>query len=247
MSNEVRKVVVVGADATAWLAAAAVKKAFLHRSIEVLVLVPEKHRSSLLGLWTLPSLRGLHSMVGIRESDVLRRTGATFRLGSEHLHWQGNGSQFQHAHGDIGTSLKGIPFYKYLLMQALAGQPERLSDYSLAATAAQMGRFARPMSTNALTSSFTYGFHIDPSAHTALAREHATKLGVGSAMGDVVGIERTEDGCISRLISQHGERIAGDLFLDCSGPTGALMDRISDEPREDWSAWLINDRILCAT
>jgi tryptophan halogenase len=247
MTTSIRNVVVVGGDASAWLAAAAVKKAFMHRAVNVLVVEPEQLDTALPGWWTLPSLRGLHSMIGIRESDFLRRTGATFRLGTEHLHWQGNGSRYLHAHGDIGTSLSGTQFYKYLLMQALAGRPEKIADYSLAATAAQMGRFARPMSTNALTSSFTYGFHIDASKYIELLREHAIKLGVSSVRGDVTEIERRENGQISCVISQQGERIPGDLFLDCSGRRGVLMNRVSDEPREDWSAWLINDRILSAT
>jgi hypothetical protein len=38
--------------------------------------------------------------------------------------WQGDGSHFLHAHGDIGADIAETPFYKYLVLQAINGRAE---------------------------------------------------------------------------------------------------------------------------
>jgi tryptophan halogenase len=124
------------------------------------------------------------------------------------------------------------------------GRRESHEAYSLAATAARAGRFARPMSQSALTSSFTYAFHVDESAYTAYVREHAEKLGVRRIAGKIGDVALTADGDISALIVDGGERLEADFFIDCSGREALLMNRVSSEAREDWSEWLPNDRML---
>src|SRR5215510_12103783 len=135
MSTLVQRVVVVGSGSEAWLAAVALKRAFRHVNLDVVVLEPGSATDSPLAQWTLPSLRSLHGLLGIRESDFMRETGATFRLASEHQQWQNTASGFIHAYGEIGVVLNRIPFYKYLLLRALRGQAEPVEIYSLAATA----------------------------------------------------------------------------------------------------------------
>ncbi len=83
-----------------------------------------------VGRWTLPSQRGMHALLGIAEPHFMQRTGATFKLATEHLGWQGEGSRFLHAHGEIGTEIGGTPFYKFLQSEALAGRSEHARGLS---------------------------------------------------------------------------------------------------------------------
>jgi tryptophan halogenase len=239
----IRRVVVVGSDAIAWVAAVALARAFRHRQIDVRVLeaptadVPP-------GRWTLPSQRGMHALLGIPESDLVQRTGATFKLATEHVGWQGDGSRFLHAHGEIGRKVAGVPFFKQLLGEMLRGRAESPSNYSLAASAAALGRFARPMGDGAaLTSSFTYGFHLDEAAYAAYLRDHAAKLGVARLAGGLAGIERDGDS-IAALKLEDGTSLAADFFVDCTGRDAAVIGPAS--ARVDWAASLPCDRMLVA-
>src|SRR5262245_37200379 len=114
------RVAVVGGGALVWLAAAALARALRHRGLRITV-VDVGDTESPVGDWTLPSSRGMHRLLGINEGDFLRTTQATFRLGSEHTGWQGEGSGFVQAHGSLGKELHGIPFYKFLLGRHMAG------------------------------------------------------------------------------------------------------------------------------
>lgn len=238
MSN-VDRVVVVGGDAAAWLAANSLFRAFRHRGIQVTVVDTGLGGHTPGVRWTLPSQRGMHALIGVQEPDFLRRTGATYKLATEHIGWQGDGSRFMHAHGEIGTAIGAAPFYKFLIREIIAGRRAKPEHFSLAAEAVRLGRFARPMGEAAdLTSSFTYGFHVDEAAYVAFLRDHATRAGVRRVEGAIASIDRTETARLRGLRLSSGDVVEGDLYVDCVG--------LTESARDDWSAWLPCDRMAYA-
>jgi tryptophan halogenase len=231
--NAVNRVAIAGSDPVAWLAALALHRAFRHRGLQITVVDTATGGEPRGARWTLPSQRGMHAMIGIEEPDLLRATGATYKLATEYLGFQGEGSRFLHAHGDIGGDHGGAPFYKYLFKEILAGQRASPEDYSLAAVAAKLGRFARPMrDSSALASSFTYGFHLPEAAYVAYLRDQARRAGIVCIEAAVVGLDRSEDGRVSALRLATGQSVIADFFIE-------TVDALDDAAeRDDWSAWL---------
>jgi tryptophan halogenase len=190
-------------------------------------------------------LRGLHALLGVPEADLVRSTRATYRLATEHRGWQGEGSLFLHAHGDIGMELAGTPFYKYLVHQALLGNGLIPEEFSIAAQGAVLGRFARPMGDErSLTASFTYGYHLDDRAYASLLRRHAATLRVAHDAAELADVELATTGAIDALKLSNGTRISADLYIDCTGSSGALISRVDRQPPIDWSDSLPCDRML---
>ena len=245
MNQGIRKVVVAGSGSAAWIAAAGLVRALRSQALDVCV-VDTGAEETPVARWTLPSQRGIHALLGINESQLIQQTGATFRLATAHLGWQGDGSRFLHAHGDIGTDLDGTPFYRYLQSEALAGRPARPEEFSLAGSAAFLGRFARPMGKD-ITASFTYGFHLDEWRYTQFLRAHAERLGVRAGSAPLADVMLGEDGNIAALRLTDNTLVEADLFLDCSGAAARLSSRLASDDRDDWSAWLPADRILSVT
>jgi tryptophan 7-halogenase len=257
MSREVRSVVIAGAGPEAWIAAAGLLRALRHRQLAVSVVDTGPASDARIGRWTLPSQRGMHALLGIAEPHFIQHTGATYKLASEHMGWQGEGSRFLHAHGEIGKEIAGIPFYRLIQCEALAGRSERPEAYSVAGTAARLGRFARPMNPaapmgpsmgqgNALTASFTYGFHVPEVPYTQYLRANALRLGVSAGSAPLSDVVLDESGDIQSLRLSDGTLVSGDYFIDCSGPAARLLSRIATGVREDWSAWLPCDRVWSA-
>lgn len=243
MNNPIESVVVLGGGPVAWLSACVLRRAFMHRNLDVLVVDADVEAPS--GRWTLPSLRGLHAVIGINESDFLRRTGSSFKLAVEHSDWQEPGRRYLHAHGEIGTGLNALPFYKYLLAQRLQGRDAFPDDYSVGAAAARAGKFARPLSEgNVLAQSFTYGFHVGEAAYVAYLRAHSAKLGVRSITGKPADVTLHDNGDIAAVILGDGTRAPGDFFIDCSGSQASLIQRLPSSGTDDWSQWLPCDRML---
>jgi tryptophan halogenase len=189
----------------------------------------------------------MHGLLGVGEPGFLQQTGATFKIATEHLGWQGEGSRFLHAHGEIGTDIQGTPFYKYLQGEALAGRPLRPETFSIAGTAARLAKFARPTGDgNALTSSFTYGFHLEDAAYARYLRAHALDIGVRAGTAALAEVVRGEHGDLRELRLADGTCVSADLYVDCSGPEALLLSAIATGSREDWSAWLPCDRMWSA-
>lgn len=237
------RVLVVGGGATAWLAAASLARALRHRAIQVAVL-DTGDAIAPAGEWTLPSTRGIHKLLGLREGDFLQAAGATFRLGSEHQGWQGDGAGFVHAHGSIGEELHGVPFYKLLLGRRIAGERIPVDVFSLASAALRMGRFARPEGADrALTASFNYGYHLRSSAYAALLEQVARANGVTVTSGSPEQLHRDEAGYLL-AVTAGGQRIDAQLFIDCTGPEARLISRMGAPERIDWSPNLPCDRLM---
>lgn len=246
MSREVRNIAIAGNGPEAWITAAALLRALRHQQLAVSVVDTGPASDARIGRWTLPSQRGIHALLGIAEPHFMQHTGATFKLASEHLGWQGQGSGFLHAHGEIGRDVAGVPFYRLIQREALDGRPERPEVFSVAGSAALLGRFARPMSAkpmdsgSALGASFTYGFHVPEIPYTQYLQAHALRLGVRQAAAALGEVVRGETGDIQGLRLADGTLLSADLYIDCSGPQARLLGA---SEREDWSASLSCDRM----
>jgi tryptophan halogenase len=242
VSEPIRRIAVAGAGPVAWIAAAGLLRAMRGRALEVTV-VDTGQDPSPAGQWTLPSQRGMHGLLGVNEPHFIHHTRSTFKLATEHVGWQGAGSRFLHAHGEIGTDFEGIPYYKYLLGEAQAGRPAAAENFSVAGSAARLGRFARPMGEG-LTASFTYGFHVEDAPYTQYLRTHAQQLGVRASSAPLADVVLSGNGNIHALRLVDGSLLEADLFVDCSGAAARLMSRVSSNDRDDWSSWLPCDRIV---
>jgi tryptophan halogenase len=73
----------------------------------------------------------------------------------------------------------------------------------------------------------------------------AERLGCRRTEGRIVDVELNgESGDIEAVILTDGQRIEGDLFIDCSGFASLLIGKMLDEPFQDWSKWLPCDRAV---
>src|SRR5262249_30446134 len=95
-----------------------------------------------VGEATVPVIQVLNGLLGIRESDFLRQTYGTFKLGIEFRDWSRLGNTHFHFFGDFGAPIEGIaPHHHWLKLRQL-GDPTGISAYSFPYVAGKLGRFA---------------------------------------------------------------------------------------------------------
>ena len=190
---------------------------------------------------TLPTVHLFHAAIGLDELDLVRDGIALHRLGTRFEHWSASGEPWLHVFGDYGLEAGGSPFHSVWQRARLAGRARPYHSYAAGAALAAAGKFVHPSDDPASPlSAFLYGLNLDPERYRQ--RLAAATAALPRALGMIGEVERRADGGVAALRLDGGRRIEADLFIDCTGPSAALLSRIDDR-FEDWSRWLPCDRV----
>lgn len=246
------RVLIVGGGTAGWMTAAALSH-LLPASVAGIRLVESEAIGTVgVGEATVPHIRFFNAKLGFDEADFMAHTGATFKLGIEFRDWSRLGDSYIHPFGAFGEDLAGLPFHQHWLRAFQTGSAESIQAYSLPIGAARDGRFARPSADPAHPlSTYSYAYQFDATRYAAYLRNFAEARGVTRTEGRIVEVERNpESGFVTSVDLEHGERLEADLFVDCSGFRGLLIEQELAAGFEDWSHWLPCDRawaVPCAS
>ena len=238
------RIVIIGGGTAGWMSAATFAATLGGSTTDITLVESEEIGTVGVGEATVPHIRFFNRTLGIDEADFVRATNATFKLGIEFRDWARIGDSYIHPFGDFGHDIDGLPFHQHWLhaSQTADGGRDRdgatLEACSLPIVAARNGRFAPPLDDpRAIGSTYSYAYQFDATRYAAYLRAYAEARGVVRIEGRVETVETQRDG-IGAVRLADGQRIAGDLFIDCSGFRTLLIEGALRAGHEDWSHWL---------
>jgi tryptophan halogenase len=248
----VRNIVIVGGGTAGWMAAAALAKVF-PGTLQIRLIESEQIGTVGVGEATVPHLKRFNQSLQIDETEFVRTVKGTFKLGIEFVDWAQVGDRYFHGFGTIGHDYGPLPFHQYWLKARQRGIAAELGAYSLHTAAGPRGKFmvsAEDVPKESPLADIAYAYHFDAGLYAKYLRRYAEQRGVRRTESKVVDVHlRGEDGFLESVVLESGERIEGDLFLDCSGFRGLLIEQTLHAGYEDWSHWLPCDRavtVACA-
>jgi tryptophan halogenase len=246
--DRITSITIVGGGSAGWMAAAALAT-YLGKGASVRLIESEEIGIVGVGEASVPHIRLFNGQwLGIDEADFVKRTQATVKLGIQFNDWARIGDSYIHGFGAIGRSLGPLPFHQFWLKLHLAGRAGPIGEYSPQTVMAPKGRFA-PADRNAQPGSplsdIAYAYHFDATLYARFLRELAEQRGVQRIEGRIVGVnQRAGDGFVESVTLASGETVGGELFIDCSGFRGLLIEETLRTGYEDWSYFLPCDRAL---
>lgn len=245
-NSNIKNIVIVGGGTAGWMTATALSN-LLHGQCTVRLVESDEIGIIGVGEATIPAIQQFNTLVGIDENEFVKATNGTFKLGIEFVNWGRQGDRYMHGFGQIGQHLRSVRFDQYWQRMRSIGQAEPLESYSITRMAARANKFlpAQPDMANSPLGEIAYAYHFDASLYARYLRKLSEARGVVRTEGKIERVSlRADNGYVDAVVLEGGERVEGDLFIDCSGMRALLIEGALQTGFEDWTHWLPCDRAV---
>ncbi|WP_438864708.1 tryptophan halogenase family protein [Neptunicella sp.] len=240
MNNaKINNVIIAGGGTAGWMCAAALSK-LLGKNLNITLIESDDIPTVGVGEATIPTLLVFHKLLGINEAEFMAATNATFKLGIAFENWKDVEQDYIHSFGFLGQDCWAAGFQHFWLRGLKQNLVSELGDYIPEHLACREGRFAVLANQDK-----NYAFHLDAGLYAKFLRELAEKHGCQRVEGKIQQVNLREDnGHIQSLTLASGQQIDGDLFIDCTGFKGLLIEQALHTGYEDWSHLLPCDSAI---
>ena len=245
-SNNIQKVLIVGGGTAGWMSAAYLSQA-LGKGYQIQLIESDEISTVGVGEATIPPILNFNRALGIDENEFIKATQATFKLGIQFNNWGALGESYIHGFGAMGHNTGFVDFHHFWLKMYLAGKVDRIDDYSINLLAAEQNKFARASKEikNSPLEDIGHAFHFDAGLYAAFLRKYCEKKGILRTEGKIDAVQtHPENGFVQSVTMQNGDIHYADLFIDCSGFRGLLIEQTLQSGYDDWSHWLPCDSAL---
>ena len=253
MSEPIRSVVVLGGGTAGWMSAGVIERILFRFNVpNATVTLIESEDIGIIGVGeaTLNDLKGTLQFLEIDESAFMINAHATFKNGIKFVNWRDDPAKvgrhhFYHPFEDTPT-ISGMPLVD--VWSCLRADSRIDLDYAYltgpSAFISDNMRSPKTRDSKQYQGLFNYAYHMDAVLFGQYLRRIAVERGVRRVVDTVVGVESDERGLIAALkTKEHGD-IAADLFIDCSGFGGHLINKHFGVEFRSFGDSLFNDRAV---
>jgi 2-polyprenyl-6-methoxyphenol hydroxylase-like FAD-dependent oxidoreductase len=239
------RVLVVGGGTAGWMTALILGRVLLPRGGQVTLVESPTVGTIGVGEGSTPWLRGFFDDLGIDESEWMPACHATYKCGIRFEGWStrpGFESYF-HPFASMLDNLT-MPQFVHNAEARLGGadvhaHPDR---FFVAQRLAAERRGPKPDAQ--FPFDIWHGYHFDSGLLGEFLQRKATARGVRHLVRHVTGATLDGAGNIASVSTSEGELLEADLYVDCTGFAGLLIDKLLATPFVSFAANLFNDAAI---
>src|SRR5580765_93867 len=238
----IRRVVIVWGGTAGWMTALILARSLLDRGVQITLLESPVVGIIGVGEGSTPWLRGFFDSLGIEEAEWMPACHATYKCGITFEGWSTKPGfeKYFHPFASMLDNLTMRQFVHNVEARINGANVHAHPDRFFIATRLAANRRA-PKSSEAFPFDIWHGYHFDAVLLGQFLQRKAVERGVRYQSCHVTHATLTADGAIESVSTQEGETIAADLFVDCSGFAGLLIDKALHTPFVSFASNLFND------
>jgi len=238
----IRRIVIVGGGTAGWMCALTLAASLLPKGIEIEVLESPAVGIIGVGEGSTPWLRGFFDSVGIEESEWMPSCHATYKCGITFDGWSTKPGFESYFH-PFASMLDNMTMTQFVhnAKARLNGlnvhaHPNR---FFISSTLAEQCLAPKP--EHNFPFDVWYGYHFDAVLLGQFMQGKAVERGVRHKACHIKHVQLNEQGDIASVLTDDGETIAADFFVDCSGFAGLLIQQALKTPFVPFADNLFND------
>ena len=242
MSAQIKKkILIVGGGSAGWMTAALMAKTLGDRFAIELV---ESSAIGTIGVGegSTPKIAALFAALGVDEAEWMPACNATYKNGIRFKGWSSREGFESFFHGFYShfdrDHMKALRFNSVLRRARIDvhAHPDLFLYNSYLAD-----RHLAPTTPETFPFDVQYAFHFDAGLLGDFLKTWSMARGVTWRDCRIAGCEMDEAGEIAALLSDQGERLESDLFIDCSGFSALLIEKEMGAQHLSASEILFND------
>src|SRR5258708_19693429 len=244
-TKQIKRIAIVGGGTAGWMAASILARALPGTATVITVIESPDIGTVGVGEATIPPIIEWLRFLSINEGDFVTHTRSTYKLGIKFTDWSRIGRSYWHPFGTFGANINLRPFHHAWARARADGLAPRFNDFSLCAALGDAGKFRFPdAAAQGPVAGLRYALHFDAGLVGKYLCTYAERLGVARLERTVAQTTLREDGFLDELIFTDGTRLQADLYIDCSGFRGVLIEQALKTGYLDGSDMLPGDRAV---
>jgi tryptophan 7-halogenase len=245
-NTPIKTVVIIGGGTAGWMTATYLNKAFGPQVKVSLIETPVVPRIG-VGEATIPNLQKIFwDFLGIPEEEWMSHVNGSYKAGIRFVNWRKYKSEegFNHFYHNFGVlpSIGGIPLPLYWYYHTKGSAP---FDYSCYSQILMMDGKKSPVNING-TTAVSHAWHFDANLLAEFLSEWGKKQGIEHILDSFQNATLDGEGNIASIQTVNGLTLEAELFIDCSGFRGLLINKVLGEPFIDMSDYLLCDGAIAA-
>jgi tryptophan 6-halogenase len=262
MAHNIKSIVIVGGGSAGWMTGAYLSRA-LRESVKITLVESASISTIGVGEATFSTIKLFFDYLDLDEREWMPKCNAAYKLAIKFVNWNRERRHFYHPFQryeivdgfnmaewwlklSASSNLDSFD-YTCFTIPALCDQKKspryfdgevfdnRVADQFAA------GQSLQKKMLSELRIQYPYAYHFNAGLLAEFMMEYATQRGVTRILDDVVDVHLTEDGGVGHILTKEHGAISGDLFIDCTGFRGLLINQALREPFIPFSESLLCD------
>lgn len=248
---EIKKIVIVGGGTAGIMTAALLSKVFKDK-LDITLIHSNKIGAIGVGESSTASLHSYMKFIGLEEKDWMNEASATYKYGGRFMNWSNTGDHMVLVENESKLYVNKKTNLLQHLVSKYKDQPKKLNDLFISSKLAENNLC--PKIDDDLTYAPTfddiesvYSYNFDAIKFAEVIKQKVCiPNGVKFVEGQLKQVKLNDFGFIQDIKLWDQQKFKADLYIDCSGFKGALIEAVMNEPFIPFSDSLFCDKAIAA-